>query len=126
MSLERLEALTGRPLTRVGLSATQKPIAAMARFLVGGRDAPCDIIDTSHARASDLALEVPGSPLEAVMAGEVWTEIYERLGEEAVTAHHGSLAREHRLEAEQKLKRGRLRALVATGAAPYESATGPR
>ncbi len=145
LSLERLEALAERPLTRVGLSATQKPIAAMARFLVGNRDAPCDIIDTGHARASDLALEVPGSPLEAVMAGEVWTEVYdrlaervnahdttlifvntrrlaeraarhlaERLGEEAVSAHHGSLAREHRLEAEQKLKRGRLRALVAT------------
>ncbi|MGB5333525.1 MAG: helicase-related protein, partial [Woeseiaceae bacterium] len=38
----------------------------------------------------------------------------ERLGEEAVTAHHGSLAKEHRLDAEQRLKQGQLRALVAT------------
>src|SRR6202007_1685918 len=38
----------------------------------------------------------------------------ERLGEEHVTAHHGSLAKESRLDAEQRLKAGRLRALVAT------------
>ena len=38
----------------------------------------------------------------------------ERIGETAVTAHHGSLARKHRLEAEQALKAGSLKALVAT------------
>jgi ATP-dependent helicase Lhr and Lhr-like helicase len=38
----------------------------------------------------------------------------ERLGEGEVTSHHGSLAREQRLNAEQRLKRGELKALVAT------------
>jgi ATP-dependent helicase Lhr and Lhr-like helicase len=148
LSLERLEALTGRALTRIGLSATQQPIEAVARFLVGSKSArspDCAIVDSGHARARDLALELPRSPLEAVMSGEVWTEVYdrlaelirehrttlvfvntrrhaeriarhlsERLGEEHVTAHHGSLAKELRLDAEQRLKRGELKALVAT------------
>ncbi|HHM06174.1 MAG TPA: DEAD/DEAH box helicase [Gammaproteobacteria bacterium] len=147
LSLARLDALCGdaqgRTPVRIGLSATQKPIEDMARYLTGG--APCAIVDTGHLRARDLALEVPDSPLTAVMANEVWTEIYERLetliqnhrttlifvntrrlaeraarhlaerlGDKAVTAHHGSLAREHRLEAEQRLKTGSLKALVAT------------
>src|ERR1700722_10894939 len=76
---------------RIGLSATQKPIAEVARLLVGGEgadaQAPCTIVDMGHARARDLAIEVPRSPLEAVMSGEVWTEIYDRLAE---------LIREHR------------------------------
>ncbi|HTT02609.1 MAG TPA: DEAD/DEAH box helicase [Steroidobacteraceae bacterium] len=149
LSLERLEALAGRPLVRIGLSATQKPIEEVARFLVGARDeepaARCTIIDMGHARARDLALELPPAPLEAVMSGEVWTQVYdrlaelirehrttlvfvntrrlaervarqlsERLGVENVMAHHGSLARERRLDAEQRLKRGELQALVAT------------
>jgi ATP-dependent Lhr-like helicase len=144
LSLERLAALCTGPLLRVGLSATQKPIEAIARFLVGG-DAECRIIDTGHRRARDLALEVPSSPLEAVMSGEVWQQVYdrltelieahrttlvfvntrrlvervtrqlsERLGGDQVTAHHGSLAKEQRLDAEQRLKHGQLKALVAT------------
>jgi ATP-dependent helicase Lhr and Lhr-like helicase len=144
LSLERLAALCTGPLLRVGLSATQKPIEAIARFLVGP-DAECRIIDTGHRRARDLALEVPASPLEAVMSGEVWQQVYdrlrelieahrttlvfvntrrlvervtrqlsERLGDGQVTAHHGSLAKEQRLDAEQRLKRGQLKALVAT------------
>ncbi len=145
LSLERLAALCARPLQRIGISATQKPIDQMARFLVGNRDEPCTVVDTGYSRARDLALELPRSALQPVMAGEVWGEIYdrlaelvlehrttlifvntrrlaerlarhlaERLGEAAVTAHHGSLAREHRLEAERRLKGGELRALVAT------------
>jgi ATP-dependent Lhr-like helicase len=145
LSLERLAALCERPPLRIGLSATQKPIERMAEFLTGEAADACTIIDTGYVRRRDLALELPGSPLEAVMAAEVWQEIYdrlaelvrahrttlifvntrrlaeraarhlgERLGEDAVTAHHGSLAREHRLVAEQRLKGGRLRALVAT------------
>ncbi len=150
LSLERLDALSGERLRRIGLSATQNPISAVARFLVGAccDDAPAAdpaIIDSGHQRARDLGLVLPGSPLEAVMSRDVWTEVYdrmtrliethrttlvfvntrrlaervarelsERLGEGAVTAHHGSMAKEHRLAAEQKLKRGELKALVAT------------
>src|SRR3954462_3669327 len=70
LSLERLDALCGRRLLRIGLSATQKPIETVARFLLGeGSDAAgadCTIIDTGHRRARDLALEIPDSPLEAV------------------------------------------------------------
>jgi ATP-dependent helicase Lhr and Lhr-like helicase len=144
LSLERLEALCARPLVRVGLSATQKPIEAVADFLVGaGRR--CEIVDVGHGRARDLALEVPPVPLEAVMSKDVWELVYdrlaalaaehrttlvfvntrrmaeraarhlsERLGNAVVAAHHGSLAREQRLDAEQRLKRGELRVLVAT------------
>ncbi len=145
LSLERLNAITEREAVRIGLSATQKPLDEIARYLVGNRTRPCKIIDTGHVRRRDLKIEVPGSPLEAVMANEVWTEIYdrleqlalehkttlifvntrrlaeraaaalaERLGESAVTSHHGSLAKEHRLAAEQRLKQGELKALVAT------------
>jgi ATP-dependent Lhr-like helicase len=144
LSLERLEALCGRPLTRIGLSATQKPIAEVAKFLTGANNA-CEIVDVGHARARDLAIELPASPLSAVMSGDVWMQVYQRLaeligqhrttlifvntrrmaerlarhlsellGKDAVTSHHGSLAREQRLAAEQRLKRGELRALVAT------------
>jgi ATP-dependent Lhr-like helicase len=189
LSLERLEELTGQRLTRVGLSATQKPIEEVARFLVGAHARParsllddlgapvdlfdsegpaaptplqeqpdaeggngeprvvagCAILDTGHIRRRDLALELPEAPLEAVMSGEVWGQVYERLaqlitehrstlvfvntrrlaerlaralserlGKDQVTSHHGSLAREQRLKAEQRLKNGELKALVAT------------
>jgi ATP-dependent helicase Lhr and Lhr-like helicase len=206
LSLERLAALCGHRLQRIGLSATQKPIELVARFLVGagaadsaylplkggaqaskasrvgverddlacgdphpiaGRSAPvdlplsgggiaasaapvsltpqCTIIDTGHQRARDIAIEVPDSPLEAVMSAEVWEQVYRRLaelieahrttlvfvntrrlaervtrklseliGEDKLSAHHGSLAKEQRLDAEQRLKGGALKALVAT------------
>lgn len=145
LSLERLAALSDRPMNRIGLSATQKPMDEIARFLMGSNPEPCKIIDTGHVRERDLALEITAAPLQPVMAAEVWQEVYarlaqliashrttlifvntrrlaeraarhlaERIGEEAVTAHHGSLAREHRLEAEQRLKNGGLKALVAT------------
>jgi ATP-dependent helicase Lhr and Lhr-like helicase len=144
LSLERLAALCRGSLLRIGLSATQKPIEAVARFLVGP-SAECRIVDTGHRRERDLALEVPASPLEAVMSGEVWQQVYnrlaelieahhttlifvntrrlaervtrqlsDRLGTDKVTAHHGSLAREQRFDAEQRLKGGVLKALVAT------------
>ena len=145
VSLERLAALVGDPVLRIGLSATQKPIDLVARFLIGAAGGDCAIIDTGHRRARDLAIEVPSSPLEPVMSGDVWRENYdrlaelvrehrttlvfvntrrmvervtrhlsERIGADQVTAHHGSLAKELRLDAEQRLKNGALKALVAT------------
>ena len=81
LSLERLEHLAGRRLQRIGLSATQKPIEDIAAFLSGTRHPTPDtcIIDSGHARTLDLAIEIPSSPLEAVMAAEVWEGIHERL-----------------------------------------------
>ena len=145
LTLERLESLVGRRLQRIGLSATQKPIEEIARFLVGTDRPLPEIVDAGHARKLDLAIEIPDSPLEAVMAAEVWEEVHariaglieehrttlvfvntrrlcerltlhlsERIGADRVTSHHGSLSREKRLDAEQRLKRGELKALVAT------------
>jgi len=148
VSLERLAALSGK-LTRIGLSATQTPIEAVARFLTGAApgtaSANCVVIDAGHARLRDLQLELTGVPLEAVMSGEAWTLIYDRLaalasehrttlifvntrkmserlarylsmrlGVEHVMAHHGSMAREKRHLAEQRLRNGELKVLVAT------------
>src|SRR5258708_18456940 len=76
LTLERLDHICGRKLQRIGLSATQKPIEEVARFLT--REA-CSIVDRGHKRKMDLAAEVPGSPLEAVMSHEVWKEVYDRL-----------------------------------------------
>ncbi|HET7792539.1 MAG TPA: DEAD/DEAH box helicase, partial [Rhizobacter sp.] len=150
LSLERLQQLSVHPLTRIGLSATQKPIDEVARFLVGAgavRDgqADCQVIDIGYAKQRDLALTVPPTPLGAVMSNDQWAQVYEQvaglvsahrttlvfvntrrmaeraarhlgelLGKEVVAAHHGSLAKEARLDAEQRLKRGELKVLVAT------------
>lgn len=151
LSLERLDHLLRKPAVRIGLSATQRPIELVARFLVGNKhrnsdgSPQCTIIDAGHKRRMDLAIELPGSPLGAVMPHEVWGEVYERLvqlieehkttlifvnqrrmcerlafhlrerlGEEAVGAHHGSLSKEQRFHAEENLKNGHYKALVAT------------
>ncbi|HVR43574.1 MAG TPA: DEAD/DEAH box helicase [Thermoanaerobaculia bacterium] len=146
LSLERLERVAGKRLLRLGLSATQKPVEQVGKWLMGARaEAAPAIVDEGHRRAMDLGLEIPRSPLEAVMSAEVWNEYYERLtgliaahrttlvfvntrkmaeriahqlserlGEAAVTAHHGSLSKEKRLDAERRLKGGELKALVAT------------
>jgi ATP-dependent Lhr-like helicase len=173
LSMERLAALVSGPLQRIGLSATQKPIEEVARFLVGENPAAgnelasqpiasrrisgkateplddaavrCAIIDAGLRRDFDLAIELPASPLEAVMSNEVWEEVYGklagfieahrttlvfvntrrlaervthqlagRLGKDRVTSHHGSLSAKLRLDAENRLKRGELKALVAT------------
>ena len=159
LSLERLDHVCGRRLQRIGLSATQKPIEEVARFLVGcggstpafppltkgGSERGISIVDRGHRRRMDLALELPGSPLEAVMSGEVWQEIYARLielieahrttlimvntrrlaermafnlsdklGAERVAAHHGSLSKDVRLHAEERLRSGQLKVMVAT------------
>jgi ATP-dependent Lhr-like helicase len=151
LSLARLDRLCNAPPTRIGLSATQRPIEEIARFLVGSpnvnvSDEPqCDIIDTGHVRELDVSIEVPPSELSAVCPIETWKEIYarlselirehrstvvfvntrrlaervchyleEQLGTGHVASHHGSLSRETRLRAEEQLKSGELKAIVAT------------
>lgn len=153
LSLERLDALTAsvpgelKPYraTRIGLSATQKPIEMVAHFLTGNGQPDPVVVNIGHKRTMDLAIEVPGQELGPVASNEMWDEVYdritqlvnehrstlvfvntrrmaervafnlaERLGEEVVGAHHGSLARKLRLDAETKLKNGDLKVLVAT------------
>ena len=148
LSLERLQQAVGpQRFLRLGLSATQRPVEEVARYLVGSDNSrgDCAIVDEGHRREIDLSIEVPGSPLDAVMAHEVWEEYYdrlarlieahkttlvfvntrrlaertarhlsERLGDDHVTAHHGSLSKARRLDAEHRLKGGSLKALVAT------------
>jgi len=145
LSLERLDHLTGKRLTRIGLSATQKPIELVAHFLTGNDRPDPAVVQIGHRRELDLGIEVPASELGPVASNEMWAEIYdriatlatqhrstlifvntrrlaermshhlaERLGSDAIAAHHGSLSRKLRLVAEKKLKSGELRALVAT------------
>src|SRR5215475_4673947 len=96
LSVERLAALMRGPLQRIGLSATQKPIEEVARFLVGTRavdkagQPDCEIVNIGHRRELDLAIEMPKSPLEAVMSHEVWEEVYHRLAE-LIEAHRTTL-----------------------------------
>ena len=154
LSIERLQNLirvnSGQHLQRIGLSATQKPIEMVARYLVGNsnqneNEVACEIVDSGFRREIDISLEVPISPLSALMSNEVWEELYrrlvdlihqhdttlvfvntrrlserlalalsERLGDNSVCSHHGSMSKELRHDAEQKLKAGDLKVLVAT------------
>jgi ATP-dependent Lhr-like helicase len=167
LSLERLQWLTDSPIQRIGLSATQRPLAEIGRFVAGtGRD--IELVDAGSRKELDLEVVVPvddmrelGStaglsvpPLaDGVQMGSgveqssrsIWPSIYpavlelvrahhstivfvnnrrlaERLalrlnelaGEELARAHHGSLAREQRVQVEELLKAGRIPCLVAT------------
>lgn len=145
MSLERLAMLSCHKLQRIGLSATQKPLEMVARFLVGAKRKSPVIINISHVKNMHLQIEVPNLDLGAVPTHEMWDEIYQRIGElskthrtilvfantrrlveriahhlgeqlgfDEVTAHHGSLSRKLRLDAENKLKNGELKILVST------------
>ena len=151
LSVERLCALAEGPVARIGLSATQRPIEEMARFLVGTKNikadgtADCLIVDTGHARSIDLDIPMPQRELGPIASHELWGETLDtlaglvkdhgttlvfvntrrlvervahqlssRLGEDAVVAHHGSLSRETRLAAEEKLKQGQVKVCVAT------------
>jgi ATP-dependent Lhr-like helicase len=178
ISLERLEHLTARPPQRIGLSATQRPVETIARFLGGvgpgqaGESRDVEIVDVGTRKALELSVQVPvedmsrpndgaeiaatgaatGAGASGAEAGEtsraehgIWPTIYPRIldlirrhrstivfcnsrrlaerlanklnelaGEDLVRAHHGSLAREQRVQIEEALKAGRLPAIVAT------------
>lgn len=119
LTLERLQTLCGRPQQRIGLSATQKPIARVADFLVGASDqshaaateahdehqsgdieltdtnpadgpASCRIVDVGHGRQLDLAIETPRMDLGAVCTHEHWSEINDRLVQ-LINTHRSTL-----------------------------------
>lgn len=143
VSLERLAALTGKPLQRIGISATVRPLEKVAEFLCP--NAPVQILHEGHTRAMDVRMIVPDSPLDAVMTQEGWEQIHHKLisameghrttlifvnnrrlcerlarslsdllGQELVGAHHGSLAHSKRQASELALKAGQLKVMVAT------------
>jgi ATP-dependent helicase Lhr and Lhr-like helicase len=168
LSLERLEAITDAPPQRIGLSATQRPLDEIARFLGGyGENGPrpVTVVDAGSRKALDVEVIVPvddmnepgaHSAASGATAGalglddpeskhSIWPHVHPRLlelirahrttivfcnarrlaerlaaslnelaGEELVRAHHGSLAREQRVQVESELKEGRLRGIVAT------------
>ena len=168
LTLERVDRIVaaagGRRPTRIGLSATQRPIATVARLLVGageGRSEAdgtprCAIVDVGHRRALDIEIRLPPDELAAVMSTDQLDEtvallgelieahrttlvfvntrrmaervahlLAERLGEEAVSAHHGSLSMERRLSVERRLRDGELRAVVATASLELGIDVGP-
>jgi ATP-dependent helicase Lhr and Lhr-like helicase len=145
LTLERLDLLVGRPVQRIGLSATQKPIERVGTLLVGAARPAPTIIDTGHRRAVDLSIEIPDDQLGPVATHEQWAAILdrvtalvqahretivfvntrrlvervahaleERIGADKVVAHHGSMSRRTRLEAEERLKSGAVPVVVAT------------
>ncbi len=164
LTLERLEHVSERRPARIGLSATQRPLDVVARFLVGAgeeRSNPdgsprCTVVDEGHQRTLDLAIELPEGELEAVAAAEQLGEILdriaehvlahrttlvfvntrrmaervahllaERLGDEQVASHHGSLSKDRRTRVESRLRAGELRALVATASLELGIDIGP-
>jgi ATP-dependent helicase Lhr and Lhr-like helicase len=152
LSVERLQRLVGEPVQRIGLSATQRPLEEIGRFVSGGRE--IELVDAGRAKEIDLEIVVPLEDMTVPEEGSynsVWPSIYpeilklvsehrstivfvnnRRLAErlalrlnelanegadepiEIARAHHGSVAREQRLEVEELLKKGEIPCLVAT------------
>jgi ATP-dependent Lhr-like helicase len=144
LSLERLERLTAEQFQRIGLSATQRPMEEIGRFVSGDR--PIELVDAGRAKRLDLRVVVPLEDMREPGEGSsIWPSIYpallelvqehrstilfvnnRRLAErlalrlnelaerEIARAHHGSLAREQRVEVEELLKKGEIPVLVAT------------
>ncbi|TMA95855.1 MAG: DEAD/DEAH box helicase [Deltaproteobacteria bacterium] len=96
LSLERLDHLVGRPLQRIGLSATQKPIEEIARLLVGNRRIAddgtpnCAVVDVGHRREMELSIEVPDDELGPIIRQDIWKAVYDKLVEQ-IKAHRTTL-----------------------------------
>jgi ATP-dependent Lhr-like helicase len=167
LTLERLEAICAKRVQRIGLSATQRPLEEVARFLGGSETStdhagtmtarPVTIINASGPKQLHLKVEVPVEDMKApepdaalppdspAKRASIWTTIPPRLlaiirrrqstlifvnnrrtaerlaslindlaQEPLARAHHGSLAAAQRAEIEDQLKKGRIRAVVAT------------
>src|SRR5256714_782909 len=153
LSVERLDRLIRTrpgsdpgPVQRIGLSATQRPLEEIGRFVSGGRE--IELVDAGRAKALDLEIVVPLDDMTVPEEGSfnsVWPSIYPKILElvsehrstivfvnnrrlaerlalrlnelaerEIARAHHGSLAREQRVEIEELLKAGQIPCLVAT------------
>lgn len=145
VTMERLVQLTPNPEgpQRIGLSATQRPLDEIARFL-GGPHRAVSVVDCGLAKEMLLSVQSPVPDL-AKVDGSVWPSVAqlvlnetrnarttlvfvnnraqaERIaarvntlaGEEIAQPYHGSIARERRLALEQRLKAGELRALITT------------
>jgi ATP-dependent helicase Lhr and Lhr-like helicase len=146
LSVERLQRLVGEPIQRIGLSATQRPLEEIGRFVSGRRQ--IELVDAGRAKELDLEIVVPLDDMTVPEEGSfnsVWPSIYPKILElvsehrstivfvnnrrlaerlalrlnelaerEVARAHHGSLAREQRVEVEELLKKGEIPCLVAT------------
>jgi ATP-dependent Lhr-like helicase len=155
ISLERLEALCNRHPVRIGLSATQRPIEVVGRLLVGDRPQPhvvdvghqrnldlalelpegeleavvsadqfSDVVD----RISSLVQEHRTTLVfvnTRYLAERVAHQLGQRLGDDVVSAHHGSLSRDRRHRVESRLRAGELKALVATASLELGIDIGP-
>jgi ATP-dependent helicase Lhr and Lhr-like helicase len=146
LSVERLQRLAANPIQRIALSATQRPLEEIGRFVSGAR--PIRLVDAGRAKELDLRVVVPLEDMTVPEEGSynsIWPSIHpeilklveshrstivfvnnrrlaERLAlrlnelaeKEIARAHHGSLAREQRVEVEELLKAGEIPCLVAT------------
>ena len=155
VSLERLERLCDHRPVRIGLSATQRPIETVGRLLVGDRPLPAIVdvghrraMDiglelpgseleaiASAAQMGDVVdriAEMVGAHRTTIvfvntrrLAERVAHQLSDRLGDDVVAAHHGSLSKERRQRVESRLRAGDLRALVATASLELGIDVGP-
>ncbi len=89
LSLERLDAITERPVQRIGLSATQRPLEEVARFL-GGRERPVTIVDAGVRKPLDLEVVVPVDDMGNLADRSIWPSIHPKLLE-LVQQHRSTL-----------------------------------
>ncbi|HUF84687.1 MAG TPA: DEAD/DEAH box helicase [Acidimicrobiia bacterium] len=155
LTLERLESLCDTRPSRVALSATQRPIETIARLLVGDRPLPAIVdaghqrdLDlgielpegeleavTSAEQMADvvdrIAVHVREHRTTLVfvntrrLAERFAHQLGEKLGDDVVAAHHGSLSKERRYRVETRLRAGDLKALVATASLELGIDIGP-
>jgi ATP-dependent helicase Lhr and Lhr-like helicase len=155
LTLERLEALCDRRPARIGLSATQRPIERVGRLLVGERPLPeiidvghqraLDVTlelpegELEAVASAEQMSDVLNRIAEHVthhkttlvfvntrrMAERLAHQLGERLGDDVVAAHHGSLSKERRWRVETRLRAGALKALVATASLELGIDIGP-